>query len=191
MKQLDPGASPQEWFGNELRKLRLEQGLSAKELGRLVQVSDDMILSIEKGKYPSCRRDVVQRLDDVLGTGGLLDRAWPMVFGNRDAEKRRADADKASTCKRERPAQAPAGSILVKDEPTFRPGSHEPVIRRSFLQIGGLAAIAPINLTDVFAPSELFLPTAVNPSHIDQVLAAATAVSGMDNELGAAAWCVT
>ncbi|MEK8142371.1 helix-turn-helix transcriptional regulator [Streptomyces sp. M10(2022)] len=40
---------PQEWFGNELRNLRLEHGLSAKALGRLVQVSDDMILSIEKG----------------------------------------------------------------------------------------------------------------------------------------------
>ncbi|WP_307622172.1 helix-turn-helix transcriptional regulator [Streptomyces sp. V3I7] len=66
----------------------MEQGLSAKELGRLVQVSDDMILSIEKGKYPSRRRDVVQRLDDVLRTGGLLDRAWPMAFGNRDADKK-------------------------------------------------------------------------------------------------------
>lgn len=184
MKQLDPGASPQEWFGNELRRLRLGQGLSAKELGRLVQVSDDMILSIEKGKYPSCRRDVAQRLDDVLGTGGLLDRAWPMVFGNRDADKKQADADKASPCRGERPTQVPTGRILGRDEPTLRPGSHEPVIRRSFLQIGGLAAIAPLNFTEVFAPAELSVPTHVNPGHVDQVLAVATAISGMDNELG-------
>lgn len=184
MKQLDPGASPQEWFGNELRRLRLEQGLSARALGRLVQVSDDMILAIEKGKYPSCRRDVVHRLDGALGTGGLLDRAWPMAFGNRDADKKRADADKASTRRGEGAAQASAGRILGRDEPTLRPGSQEPVIRRSFLHIGGLAAIAPLNFTDVFAPAELSLPTYANPSHVDQVLAVATSISGMDNELG-------
>ncbi|MGW3015683.1 helix-turn-helix domain-containing protein [Streptomyces longwoodensis] len=184
MKQLDPGASPQEWFGSELRRLRLEQRLSAKALGRLVQVSDDMILSIEKGKYPSCRRDVVQRLDDALSTGGLLDRAWPMVFGDGDADKKRADADKASARRGEVRVQAPAGRILGRDEPTLRPGSHEPVIRRSFLGIGGLAVIAPLNFTDVFAPAELSLPSHVNPSHVDQVLAVANALSGMDNELG-------
>ncbi|MFE7675576.1 helix-turn-helix domain-containing protein [Streptomyces albidoflavus] len=44
------GASPQERFGHELRGLRLEQGLLVRKLGRLVQVSDDMILAIEKGK---------------------------------------------------------------------------------------------------------------------------------------------
>ncbi|MFG2566986.1 helix-turn-helix domain-containing protein [Streptomyces sp. NPDC048567] len=184
MKQLDPGASPQEWFGSELRRLRLEQGLSAKALGRLVQVSDDMILSIEKGKYPSCRRDVVQRLDDALGTGGLLDRAWPMVFGDGDADKKRADADKAPPRRGEVRLQTPAGRILGRDEPTLRPGSHEPVIRRSFLGIGGLAAIAPLSFTDAFAPAELSLPSHVNPSHVDQVLAVANALSGMDNKLG-------
>ncbi|MYR90111.1 helix-turn-helix domain-containing protein [Streptomyces sp. SID685] len=184
MKQLDPGASPQEWFGSELRRLRLEQGLSAKALGRLVQVSDDMILSIEKGKYPSCRRDVVQRLDDALGTGGLLDRAWPMVFGGGDADKKRADADKSPPRRGEVRVQAPAGRILGRDEPTLRPGSHEPVIRRSFLGIGGLAAIAPLSFTDAFAPAELSLPSHVNPSHVDQVLAVSNALSGMDNELG-------
>lgn len=53
-----------------------------------------MILAIERGKYPSCRRDVAQRLDAYFETGGFFDRAWPMVFGNPDADKRRADADK-------------------------------------------------------------------------------------------------
>ncbi|WP_435060468.1 helix-turn-helix domain-containing protein [Streptomyces sp. bgisy060] len=184
MKQLDPGASPREWFGSELRRLRLEQKLSAKALGRLVQVSDDMILSIERGKYPSCRRDVAQRLDDALDTGGLFDRAWTMVFGSRDADKKRPDADKTSTRRGEGPVQTPTGRILGRDEPTLRPGSHEAVIRRSFLQIGGIAAITPLNFTDAFAPADLSLPTTVNPSHIDQVLAVASAISGMDNELG-------
>ncbi|MGW1433533.1 XRE family transcriptional regulator [Streptomyces sp. NPDC002431] len=58
------------------------------------------------------------------------------------------------------------------------------MIRRSFLGIGGLAAIAPLSFTDAFAPAELSLPSHVNPSHVDQVLAVANALSGMDNELG-------
>ncbi|MFF2411979.1 helix-turn-helix transcriptional regulator [Streptomyces sp. NPDC058092] len=122
MKHLDPGASPQEWFGNELRKLRLEHGLSAKALGRLVQVSDDMILSIEKGKYPSCRHDVAQRLDDVLRTGGLFDRAWPMVFGNRDADKKQADADKARATSATRTAVPSNARRRTRDAP---PGFEE------------------------------------------------------------------
>ncbi|GGV62961.1 transcriptional regulator [Streptomyces longisporoflavus] len=184
MKELDPGASPQEWFGNELRKLRLAEHLSAKELGHAVQVSGDMILAIEKGQYPSCRRDVAQRLDNFFTTGGLFDRAWPMAFGNRNADKKRADADKAATGRGEGTVQVRTGRILGGDAPIPRPGSHEPVHRRSFLHIGGLAAIAPIDLTEVFAPAGLSLPATVGPSDIDQVLAAATAISGMDNELG-------
>ncbi|WP_251070351.1 helix-turn-helix transcriptional regulator [Streptomyces sp. ISL-96] len=184
MKKLDPGASPQEWFGNELRELRTAEKLSAKALGRLVQVSDDMILSIEKGKYPSCRRDLAQRLDDVFHTGGLFDRAWPMVFGNRDADRKRADADKHSAGRGEGTVQVRAGGILGRDEPSPRPRSHEPVDRRSFLQVSGLAAFAPLDVTQVFAPSGLSLPENVSPGHIDQVLAAAVAISGMDNQLG-------
>ncbi|WP_371790415.1 helix-turn-helix domain-containing protein [Streptomyces sp. NBC_01471] len=184
MKDLNPGASPQEWFGNELRELRKAAGLSAAALGRLVQVSDDMILAIERGKYPSCRRDVAQRLDAYFETGGFFDRAWPMVFGNPDADKRRADADKRAAGRGEETAQARAGRILGGDEPSPHSGSHEPVNRRSFLQVSGLAAFAPIDLTQAFAPSGLSLPESVSPSQIDQVLAAATAISGMDNKLG-------
>ncbi|WP_327297757.1 MULTISPECIES: helix-turn-helix transcriptional regulator [unclassified Streptomyces] len=184
MKDLNPGASPQEWFGNELRELRKAAGLSAATLGRLVQVSDDMILAIEKGKYPSCRRDVAQRLDAYFETGGFFDRAWPMVFGNRDADKKQADADKHAAGRREGTAQARSSRILSGDEPSPLPGSHEPVDRRSFLQVSGLAAFAPIDLTQAFAPSGLSLPESVSLGQIDQVLAAATAISGMDNKLG-------
>ncbi|MFF1420619.1 helix-turn-helix transcriptional regulator [Streptomyces sp. NPDC058280] len=185
MKELHPGASPKDWFGNELRELRVAEGLSAAALGRLVQVSDDMILAIEKGKYPSCRRDVAQRLDAVFQTGGLFDRAWPMVFGNRDAEKKRADADKRSGGMAEGPVQVRTGRILGRDDTSPRPGSYEPVDRRAFLQdVGGLAALASTDLTQVFAPSGLSLPENVRPSDIDQVSAAATAISGLDNTLG-------
>nr|WP_258404955.1 helix-turn-helix transcriptional regulator [Streptomyces sp. FR1] len=80
-KQLKPEESPQDWFGSELRHRRKEHGLSARALGRLAQVSDDMILMIEKAKYPSLQREVAQQFDKVLDTGGVFDRAWPMAFG--------------------------------------------------------------------------------------------------------------
>ncbi|MET8679974.1 helix-turn-helix transcriptional regulator [Streptomyces sp. NPDC004647] len=184
MKQLDPGASPEEWFGNELRELRLAHKMSARVLGRLVQISDDVILYIEKGKYPSCQVELAKQLDEVFNTGGLFERAWPMVFGKRDADKKRADADKTLASRGEGAVQVRRGRILGRDEPPPRPGSHEPVDRRSFLQVSGIAAIAPIDLTQVFAPSDLSLPETVRPGHIVQVLEVATAISGWDNQFG-------
>nr|WP_079055757.1 helix-turn-helix transcriptional regulator [Streptomyces caeruleatus] len=58
-------------------------GLRAAQLGPMVQVSPDAISKIEKGQY-KCPRDLAERLDAVLETGGVLTRAWGMVFG--DAE---------------------------------------------------------------------------------------------------------
>ncbi|ASQ94466.1 hypothetical protein CGL27_16515 [Streptomyces sp. 11-1-2] len=184
MKQLDPGASPREWFGNELRQLRIAEKMSARELGRLVQVSDDMILAIEKGKYPSCREDLAKRLDDVLKTGGLFQRAWPMVFGSRDADKRRRDADRTRAESGDVPVQVRSGRILSSDELPTPSGSRDPMHRRSFFQVGGIAAIAPFDLTQLFAPSDLAIPTAIRPSDIAQVSDVATAVSGWDNRFG-------
>ncbi|MFF3327069.1 helix-turn-helix domain-containing protein [Streptomyces sp. NPDC002889] len=183
-KKLDPTASPQEWFGYELRTRRKAEELSARALGRLVQVSDDVILNIEKGKYPSCQCDLAKRLDDILGTGGVFDRAWPMAFDPRDADKNRADADKRAAARAEGTVLVRAGRILGSDEPPSRPGSHDPVDRRSFLQASGLAAIAPIEVTQAFAPSSLALPESIGASHIDQIQEVATAISGWDNKFG-------
>ena len=147
-KKLDPGQSPQAWFGNELRVRRLAEKLSAKELGRLAQVSGDMILAIEKGQYPSCRKKLACKLDVLLDTGGVFERAWPMAFGNRDADKKRADADKRrSPNKAVSPTQVRTGRILGSDNPTPRPGSPEHVDRREFLQVTGLVSRDPVRVT--------------------------------------------
>ncbi|MGP3732944.1 helix-turn-helix domain-containing protein [Streptomyces sp. GDS52] len=183
-KPLNPGASPQDWFGSELRFRRKADGLSAKALGRLVQVSDDMILSIEKGQYPSCQLEVAQCLDKVLETGGVFERAWPMAFGPRDADKKRPDADKRSRKGPNATAQVHRGRILGSDEVPPRLGSPEPVDRRAFLQASGLAAIAPIDLTQAFAPYELTLPDSISSHNVDQVQEVATAISGWDNKFG-------
>ena len=50
-KALNPDASPQEWFGAELRYWRKRHpGLRAAQLGPMVQVSPDVISKIEKGQ---------------------------------------------------------------------------------------------------------------------------------------------
>lgn len=184
MKPLDPGASPQAWFGSELRGRRLAENLSARALGRLVQVSDDVILAIEKGKYPSCRLELAQRLDAVLDTRGLFAGAWPMVFGRRDADKKRADADKSDPGRAGETVPTRSGRILGDDEPPPRTGSHEPVKRRSFLQAGGIAALLPVDLAQFSAPAPLVLPPSVTPRDIAQLETVATAISGWDNQFG-------
>ncbi|MGW0998352.1 helix-turn-helix domain-containing protein [Streptomyces sp. NPDC002523] len=185
-KVLNPGASPQEWFGSELRLRRKAEALSARALGRLAQVSDDMILAIEKGQYPSCRLEVAQRLDQVLKTGGVFERGWPMVFGTRDADKKRRDADKRSHRGAEAPVPVHRGRILGSDEvpPLF--GSPEPVDRRVFLQdVSGLAAIPPVNLTQAALPqAESTLPASISSQDVVQVKEVATAISGWDNKFG-------
>lgn len=184
MKQLDPGASPQEWFGSEVRRHRLEQKLSARALGRLVQVSDDMILAVEKGQYPSCRPELAERLDTVLETGGLLARAWPMVFGRRDADKSRPDADKPARVANSGHGNVLTGRILDREQPSLSPGSRESVDRRAFLHVSGLAVVASADLTEIFAPAGLSLPPAIRPSHIAQVREVAATVSRLDNGHG-------
>jgi DNA-binding XRE family transcriptional regulator len=145
-KKLDPAQSPQAWFGCELRYWRKQEGLSARQLGHLVQVSDDVILAVEKGRYPSCQQALALQLDSVLDTGGVFARAWPMAFGS-DADKKRADADKQP----ERPVNDPKlvteGRILSRDTSAPLTGSPVPVDRRSFLQASGLAALVPVGLT--------------------------------------------
>ncbi|MEU3978881.1 helix-turn-helix transcriptional regulator [Streptomyces sp. NPDC026672] len=183
-KQLDPGASPQEWFGYELRQRRKAEALSAKALGRLTQVSDDMILMVEKGNYPSLQREVAQRLDDALDTGGVFGRAWPMAFGKRHAEKRPSDADKRRRNAAEGTVQVHTGRILGRDDVSPRSGSHESVYRRSLLQAGGLAALTPMNIAEAFTPPALVLPETISPGTIDEVREVASVISQLDNKLG-------
>ncbi|WP_236576574.1 hypothetical protein [Streptomyces sp. HF10] len=68
--------------------------MSARALGGLVQVSDDVIYAVETAKYPSCRLDLAKALDQVLDTGGLFERAWPMAFRPDDSDKKGQNSEK-------------------------------------------------------------------------------------------------
>lgn len=183
-KKLDPAQSPQAWFGCELRHRRKQEGLSARQLGHLVQVSDDVILAVEKGRYPSCQQALAFQLDTVLDTGGVFARAWPMAFGS-DADKKRADADKQD----ERPVKDPKpvaeGRILSRDTSAPLTGSPVPVDRRSFLQASGLAALVPTDLVQLVSPATpAQQPQTIRAQDIDQVLGIANSISRWDNSFG-------
>src|SRR2546423_644329 len=94
-KQQVPTETPAMWFGRELRRLRKTSGMAAKELGRLVQVSSDVIYAVETARYPSCQLDLAKRLDHAFDTGGLFERAWPMAFATPRSDKSTAKSDKA------------------------------------------------------------------------------------------------
>lgn len=185
MRKLRPEASPAEWFGNELRRLRLAAKLSATALGQSVQVSGSVILKIEKGEYPGCQLDLAQLLDAELGTDGLFERAWPMVFNRNHADKERTDADRQATSKGEAPCLAASGLMLGGDELESRPGSHQPVNRRTFLNAGSLAALTPTDLAKYLASDpQPLLPDVIRTTDISQVHTVASAISGWDNSFG-------
>lgn len=77
-KELDSSASALAFFGAELRYWREKAGLSQEALAGKVYCSPSLIAYIEQGmRTPS--EEFAQRSDDVLGTGGVLSRMWPLV----------------------------------------------------------------------------------------------------------------
>ncbi|WP_406431904.1 helix-turn-helix transcriptional regulator [Streptomyces sp. NBC_00631] len=182
-KELNPDASPPEWFGAELRYWRKRQpGLTAAQLGPMVQVSPSVISKIEKGVY-RCSRDLAERLDVVLGTGGVLFRAWGMVFG--DADKKRDDADSARRRPAEGAIQVPQGRMLDRETSAQLPGSLSSVDRRAFLAATSLGAIAPIDLAHLVAPTAPpELPKRIRPTELEQLRHIADGIHRWDNAQG-------
>ncbi|GAA3821231.1 helix-turn-helix transcriptional regulator [Streptomyces coacervatus] len=76
---LDPGASPLDYYGYELRRYREAAGLTQRQLGDIVNYTGSMIGQIETArKLPTL--DFSQRADVALGTGGALTRLVELVM---------------------------------------------------------------------------------------------------------------
>ncbi|GGV26813.1 transcriptional regulator [Kitasatospora herbaricolor] len=180
-KVLDPTRSPEAWFGAELRLRRKEAGFTtSKAFAVEVQVSADVVLKIEKGQY-RCPKDLAPRIDAALKTGGLFERAWAMAF---DADKKPRDADTSSSTVGERLGHSLEGQILGERTSSASAGS-ESVHRRAFLAIGGLAALAPLDLTKVLTPgADLTAPAKVSPREIRQLQEIASSLHAWDNAYG-------
>ena len=84
-KDVDPSSSPKAFFGAELRRAREAAGLSQEKLGEHVFCSGSYIGQIEMATRKP-QPDLAERIDAVLGTGGLFTRMCAMVNTKRLAE---------------------------------------------------------------------------------------------------------
>lgn len=182
-KALDPTASPQAWFGHEMRLRRKACGFrTAGALAARVQVSVDVILKVERGEY-RCPEDLPERLDDVLAADGLFARAWGMAFG--DADNRLADADTSGPGPGERARAVRRGRMLGAGDPTAPNGSPDPVERRTLLAVGSLAALAPVELSRLLTPTgPPPVPDRITRTEIGQLLDIAGGLQRWDNMHG-------
>jgi transcriptional regulator with XRE-family HTH domain len=76
---LDPGASPLDYYGFELRRYREAAGLTQRQLGDIVNYTGSLVGQIETArKLPTA--EFSERVDAALGTGGLLSRLVALVM---------------------------------------------------------------------------------------------------------------
>lgn len=125
-RELEPTRSAAHAFGAELRRLRVERGLSQAKLGEIVHHSGALVGKIEKAeRFPSV--EFCERADEVLNTSGTLARLRPAIDPR---------APGGYTCYVE-PSWTVEGSLRVLRE--LAGGS---VDRRDFLALTGTALAA-------------------------------------------------
>src|SRR5262245_40964870 len=76
---LDPGASPLDYYGFELRRYREAAGLTQRQLGDVINYTGSLVGQIETArKLPT--PEFSERADVALETGGLLSRLVTLVM---------------------------------------------------------------------------------------------------------------
>lgn len=79
VQSLDPSASPLDYYGWELRRLREAAGLNQGQLGEIIFCTGSLIGQIETTKkIPT--RDFSERVDAALGTDGTFSRLMGLVL---------------------------------------------------------------------------------------------------------------
>jgi transcriptional regulator with XRE-family HTH domain len=79
---LDPGASPLDYYGFELRRHREAAGLTLKQLGGILNYTGSLVGQIETArKVPT--PEFSERADAALGTDGLFSRLVELVLRSR------------------------------------------------------------------------------------------------------------
>ncbi|MEU2079936.1 helix-turn-helix transcriptional regulator [Streptomyces sp. NPDC013489] len=79
IRSLDPSASPLDYYGSELRRLREDAGLGQSQLGGVVFCTGSLIGQIETAKKVPTR-DFSERIDAALMTGGFFTRLVGLVL---------------------------------------------------------------------------------------------------------------
>ncbi|MEU8206584.1 helix-turn-helix transcriptional regulator [Streptosporangium sp. NPDC049046] len=80
-RDLDPTAGRNQAFGAEVRRLRLEAGLTQEELGRRIGYSSSQIGSVEIGKRPPTTQ-FLARSEEVFGPG--LGKLWASLSQHKE-----------------------------------------------------------------------------------------------------------
>ncbi|MGW9373335.1 helix-turn-helix domain-containing protein [Streptomyces xanthophaeus] len=78
-RDIDPSASPLDYYSYELRRLREDAGLKQAQLGSIIFCTGSLIGMIENGKRVPTR-DFSERVDAALGTGGVFSRLVGLVL---------------------------------------------------------------------------------------------------------------
>ncbi|WP_406000873.1 helix-turn-helix domain-containing protein [Streptomyces sp. NBC_00829] len=79
IRDLDPSASPLDYYGAELRRLREAAALNQKQLGSIIYCTGSLVGQIETArKVPT--REFSERVDAALGTEGALSRLVGLVL---------------------------------------------------------------------------------------------------------------
>ncbi|GAA4921629.1 helix-turn-helix transcriptional regulator [Streptomyces coeruleoprunus] len=79
IRDLDPSASPLDYYGSELRRLREAAGLRQSQLGDIIFCTGSLIGQIETAKKVPTR-EFSERLDAALGTDGTFSRLVGLVL---------------------------------------------------------------------------------------------------------------
>ncbi|TGB03060.1 helix-turn-helix transcriptional regulator [Streptomyces sp. MZ04] len=79
IRDLDPSASPLDYYGSELRRLREAAGLKQGQLGSCIFCTASLIGQIETAKKVPTR-DFSERADAALGTDGVFSRLVGLVL---------------------------------------------------------------------------------------------------------------
>lgn len=110
-RALKPDASARDRFGAELRRWRMERGLTQRDLAGLVWHSQELVAKVEKGeRWPSWY--LANRCDLALATGGVLATLWPAVERQRlasDRRRRRISSSRPGNGRNDGSAPASAG----------------------------------------------------------------------------------
>ncbi|MFJ3978851.1 helix-turn-helix transcriptional regulator [Streptomyces sp. NPDC090021] len=78
-RDIDPSASPLDYYSYELRRLREEAGLKQSQLGAIIFCTGSLIGMIENGRRVPTR-DFSERVDAALNTGGHFSRLVGLVL---------------------------------------------------------------------------------------------------------------
>ncbi|MEW2525601.1 helix-turn-helix transcriptional regulator [Streptomyces sp. NPDC047071] len=79
INELDPSASPLDFYGSELRRLREGAGLSQAELGGCLFCTGSLVGQVETAKKVPTR-EFSERVDAALGTDGMFSRLVGLVL---------------------------------------------------------------------------------------------------------------